>query len=142
MPKIVENKKNTQKIIKMLEGIKQLLEIKGESIFKIKAYERANSSLKNLNQDVNLIYRKDGIKGIKKIPKIGEGIAKKIEEYLKKGKLKYYEDLKRETAVRQIVTYFFETKGIDSVEKVPPANTGLGVAPLALGIISIISPSR
>lgn len=113
MPEQAKNKENTEKIIKMLEEIKQLLEIKGENVFKIRAYQKAIVSLENLNQDISLIYEKGGIKGLDKIPSIGEGIAKKIAEYLEKGKLKYYEDLKKETAVRQIITYFFETKGID-----------------------------
>ena len=44
---------------------------------------------------------------------MGKSIAKKIEEYLKKGKIKYYEDLKQETAIRQIVTHYFKTKGVN-----------------------------
>ena len=39
-------------------------------------------------------------------------MAKKIEEYLKKNKIKYYEDLKEETAIQQIVTHYFNTKGL------------------------------
>ncbi len=104
---------SNKKIIKILEEIKQLLEIKGESIFRINAYQKAIISLEGLKQDIVLIYEKDGIRGLEKISGVGKSIAEKIEEYLKKGKLKYYEDLKKETAVRQIVTYFFETKGVD-----------------------------
>jgi hypothetical protein len=43
---------------------------------------------------------------------IGEKNAKKIEEYIKHKKIKEYEDLKKETAVRKIVTRYFESKGV------------------------------
>ncbi|MCJ7787017.1 DNA polymerase/3'-5' exonuclease PolX, partial [Patescibacteria group bacterium] len=43
------------------------------------------------------IYKKGGIKALKDIPGIGESIAEKIEEYLKKGKIKYYQELKKKT---------------------------------------------
>jgi Holliday junction resolvasome RuvABC DNA-binding subunit len=102
---------NNQKIAKILYEIEELLRIKGVA-FKPKAYRRAAQTLENLKEDISEIYKKEGIKGIDKIPGIGKSIAKKIEAYLKKGKIKYYEDLKKETAIRQIVTHYFKTKGI------------------------------
>jgi len=104
-----------QKIAKTLSEIADLLEIKGVA-FKPRAYKRAAESLENLDEDVSIIYKKEGIKGLKKIPGVGESIAKKIEEYLKKKKIKYYEELKEETAIRQIVTHYFETKQVSLEE--------------------------
>ena len=104
-----------QKIAKILYEIEELLKIKGVS-FKPKAYHKAALALENLKQDVAEIYKENGINGLKKISGIGESIAKKIEEYLKKGKIKYYEELKEETAIRSIVTHFFETKGVSLEE--------------------------
>ena len=100
-----------QKLAKIFYEIADLLEIKGVT-FKPAAYRKAARSLENLEKDIFTIYKEEGIKGIKKIPGVGESIAKKIEEYLKKEKIKYYEELKEETAIRQIVTYYFETKGL------------------------------
>jgi len=100
-----------EKIAKILEEIAELLDIKGVA-YKPKAYRKAALALRNLNKDISKIYKKEGLKGIEKIPNIGKSIASKIEEYLKKGKIKYYLELKEETAVRQIVTYYFETKGV------------------------------
>ena len=94
-----------KEIAKILYEIADLLEIKGVS-FKPKAYRKAALSLENLEQDIS------EIKNIEQIPSIGESIAKKIKEYLKKNKISYYEKLKEETAIQQIVTYYFETKGI------------------------------
>lgn len=107
-----------EKITKILYEIEELLEIKGTP-YKPRAYRKAAQSLKNLKEDVSLIYKKEGIKGLEKIPGIGKSIAKKIEEYLKKGKIKYYEELKEETAVRQIITHYFKTKdvGLEELKK-------------------------
>lgn len=101
-----------QKISKILYEIGDLLDIKGVA-FKPRAYKKAAKSLEDFKEDVSEVYKKSGIKGIKEIPGIGKSIAEKIEEYLKKGKMKYYEDLKEETTIRQIVTYYFETKGVN-----------------------------
>ena len=101
-----------KKIVKILYGIEELLKIKGVP-FKPSAYHKAALSLENLEQDVSLIYEKDGLKGLEKIFGVGKSIAKKIEGYIKKGRINYYEKLKEETAIRQIVTHYFETKGLD-----------------------------
>ena len=105
-----------KKIVKILYAIEELLKIKGVP-FKPKAYSKAALNLENLEQDVSFIYKKDGLRGLEKIPGIGKSIAKKIEEYIKKGKINYYEKLKEETAIRQIVTHYFETKGL-SLEQI------------------------
>lgn len=101
-----------QKISKILYEIADLLDIKGVA-YKPRAYRKAAQALENLDRDVADIYKKEGVKGLRKIPGIGQSISQKIEEYLKKGKIKYYDELKEETAVRQIVTYYFETKGLN-----------------------------
>ena len=101
-----------KKISKILYEIKELLEIKGETAFRSRAYNKAAAALENLKENAAAIYKKEGIKGLRKIPGVGKSIAEKIEEYLKKGKIKYHQKLKEETAIRQIVTHYFETKGL------------------------------
>jgi len=101
-----------QKIAKILYEIEQLLTIKGVA-YKPKAYRKAAKVLESLEKDVADIYQKEGIKGLDKIQSVGKSIAKKIAEFLKKGKIKYYEELKEETAIRQIVTHYFKTKGVN-----------------------------
>jgi len=100
-----------KKLSKIFYEIADLLEIEGTA-FKPKAYRKAAKDLEDLKTDISLIYKEEGIKGLKKISGIGKSIAEKIEEYLKKGEISYYEKLKEETAIRQIVTHYFETKGI------------------------------
>ena len=105
-----------QKIAKILREISELLEINGVA-FKPKAYKRAAESIENLKEDISSIYKTGGgIKALENIPGVGKSIAKKIEEYLKKGKIKYYEELKEETAIRSIVTHYFKTKDVSLIE--------------------------
>ncbi len=94
-----------QEISQKLKRIAELLEVKGEKqIFKIRAYRKASLVLENFQGDLALIGKEKGI---------GKSTALKIEEYLKKGKIKLLEDLEQETAIRQVVAYFFESKGLD-----------------------------
>ena len=104
-----------KEISKILREIEKLLEIK-ETSFRARAYKKAAESLEELKEDVSEIYKERGIKGLNEIPGVGKSIAKKIEEYIKKGKISYYEKLKQETAVRQIVTHYFRTKDLSLKE--------------------------
>ncbi len=102
-----------KEIAKIFRDMAQLLEIMGEKIpQRINAYKKSASYLENLQLDVADIYKENGIGGLKVPRIIGEKNAKKIEEYIKHKKIKEYEDLKKETAVRKIVTRYFESKGV------------------------------
>ncbi|MFA4820338.1 MAG: DNA polymerase/3'-5' exonuclease PolX [Candidatus Aenigmatarchaeota archaeon] len=81
-----------QETAKLLYDIADLLEIKGELIFKVVAYRRAAQTIESLTRDVEDIY-KEGKLG--EIPGVGKGIAEIIEEYLKTGNVKYLDDLKK-----------------------------------------------
>lgn len=100
-----------KKLAEIFYKIADLLEVKGVA-FKPAAYRKAANALENLDKDVSLIFKEKGVKGIRGIATIGKSISEKIEEYLKKEKIKYYEELKKETAIRQVVTHYFETKGL------------------------------
>jgi hypothetical protein len=100
-----------KKIAKIFNKIAELEEIKGMP-FKARAYRKVADLLNNLKEDISLIYKENGLKGLEKLPGIGKSIAQKIEEYLKKREIKYYQELKKETAIRQIVTHYFKTKNL------------------------------
>jgi DNA polymerase/3'-5' exonuclease PolX len=106
---------NNKKIAKIFYKIAELLEIKG-IIFKPSAYRKAARSLENLDKDVSLLYKEKGLAGIKEISGIGKSISEKVKEYLDKGKIKYFEELKKETAIQQVITHYFETKGVSLAE--------------------------
>jgi len=67
--------------------------------FKPRAYEKAARSIEALQEDVEEIYRKGGIKALMEIPGVGKSIAEKIEELIKTGKIKYHEELKEKVPV-------------------------------------------
>ncbi|HWP59336.1 MAG TPA: DNA polymerase/3'-5' exonuclease PolX [Candidatus Acidoferrales bacterium] len=67
--------------------------------FKPRAYEKVAYALQALEEPVTEIYQRGGIKALRAIPGVGAGIAEKIEELIRTGRLKYYEDLKREMPV-------------------------------------------
>lgn len=100
-----------KKIAKIFNEIAGLLEIKGTP-FKPRAYRKAAEALKNLKKDISEIYKEKGVKGLEEIQGIGKSISKKIEEYIRKGQIKYYTELREETSIQQIVTYYFRTKGL------------------------------
>ncbi len=82
------NDKNKE-LAKMFYEIADALEFKGELTFKVNAYRKAARALEELSEDIENIYKKGELK---KIPGVGEGIAKKIKEYLETGKMKKYEE--------------------------------------------------
>ena len=80
-------------VAELLERPSLLSEASGEDRFKAIAYRRAATSIKNLGEDVDEV-RKRG--ELTQIQYIGEGIAKKIDEYLGTGKLEFMERLEKE----------------------------------------------
>ncbi len=105
-----------KEIAKIFREMAELLEIKGDSAFHITAYRKAADYLDYLKTDVTETYKERGLAGLKVPRIIGDKNAKKIEEYLKHGKIKEFEKLKEETAIRQIITHYFQTKGLSLQE--------------------------
>ncbi|MDH5174989.1 MAG: helix-hairpin-helix domain-containing protein, partial [Elusimicrobiota bacterium] len=81
-----------REVIKLLQEIGQLLELKGENPFRVRSYEKAAQNVSSLTEPIEKLVSNDKLQTI---PGIGEGIAKKIKEYLETGKLKYFEELKK-----------------------------------------------
>lgn len=63
--------------------------------WKPQAYRRAARAIEALIKDISEIYKKYGIKGLEDIQGVGENLAKKIEEFIKTGRIKEYERLKK-----------------------------------------------
>jgi len=64
--------------------------------FRPRAYERAARLIESMEEDVEDIYKKGGTKGLMAIQGIGQGLAEHIEEYMKTGRIKVFEKLKKE----------------------------------------------
>ncbi len=87
-----------QELAKIFNDIARFMEIDGVA-FKPYAYQKAAFSLQALPEDIGDIYRKKGKDGLREISGIGENLAHHIEEYLKTGKVKIYEEFKKKLPV-------------------------------------------
>lgn len=81
-------------IAEKLEEIGELLAIEGENPFKVRAYQRAARELRAMGEQVAALVEEG--KDLTELPGIGAGIAKKIEEIVRSGKLRYLEELEHE----------------------------------------------
>ncbi len=85
--------KNTA-IAKVFSDIADLLELKGENQFKIRAYQKAARAIEHYPKEIRIMV--DEGEDLKSIPGVGDAIAKKTTELMETGKLEYYEKLKTE----------------------------------------------
>lgn len=67
--------------------------------FKNKAYIKAANIIENLSLDLEVLYKNEGFDGLLKIPSIGKTIASYIEEYLTKGQIQYYNQLRSQLPI-------------------------------------------
>jgi DNA polymerase (family 10) len=77
----------------IFQKIADLLEIKGEVIYKTLAYRKAAENLNELGRDVNDVWREGKLTDI---PGVGKAIAEKIDELLLTGELGFYNKLTAE----------------------------------------------
>ncbi len=113
-------------IAKLFNEIADLLEIKDENVFKIRAYRRAAMNLESLTEEIEAVAARGGLL---EIAGIGKDLATKIQESLDTGRLEYLEGLRKEIP-RGVVELMaipgvgpktakllFEKLHVDSVEK-------------------------
>jgi DNA polymerase (family X) len=81
-----------QQIANIFNEIADLLELKGENVFRIRAYRRAAQNMDGLSKDVTALSREE----LEAIPGIGKDLAAKIHEFLETGKVSKHEALKKE----------------------------------------------
>lgn len=74
-----------KEIAQIFDRIADALEFKGEQFFRVLAYRKAARIIEEMTEDVELLNKENKLR---EVPGIGEGIAKKINEYLTTGKIK------------------------------------------------------
>ncbi len=82
-----------KELARILNRIADFLELKGELVYKVNAYRRAARAIESISTDIEEIYSQGRLH---EIPGVGSRIAKKIEEFIKTGTIRKYEELKRE----------------------------------------------
>jgi DNA polymerase (family 10) len=81
-------------VIRTLERVADLLEIKGENIYKVRAYRSAATQVENLGESLSdIAAREDGLQGL---PGFGPAIAEKVTELLETGSLRFLSQLEEE----------------------------------------------
>jgi DNA polymerase (family 10) len=130
-----------KEVARIFAEISEYLEMEGVQ-FKPYAYQKAALTLETLKDDVEDLYAQGGLKALKAIPGVGESIAHKIEEYLKTGKMAYYEEFKQKLPIEldEIVgvegvgpkkaKVLFEKLGIKNLEQLEEAARANKIAPL------------
>jgi len=81
-------------VAELLDKMGEFVEANGEDRFKVVAYHRAATSIRNMDEDVEKLWKERKLEDIKYV---GAGIAKKIDEYLRTGKLEALEKMRERT---------------------------------------------
>ncbi len=95
-------------VAKVFQDIADLLELRGENAFKIRAYQKAARAIDYYPRELEAMIEEG--EDLQSIPAVGEAIAKKAAELITTGKLGYYENLKAEFP--QGITNLLDIPGI------------------------------
>ncbi len=90
---MTEHQFSNQELADIFETIANLLEIKGEVIYKILAYRKASDSLRDYGGNVYTVWKEGKLTDI---PGIGKAISEKIDELYTTGNLKFLDQLSAE----------------------------------------------
>lgn len=82
-----------QEVAELLYEIADLLELKGESVYRIIAYREAARNIEHLMEPIEALDAEDRLE---EIPRVGEALSKKIHEFLSTGTLRYRDELRKE----------------------------------------------
>lgn len=85
---------SNEDVVRTLERIADLLEIRGENIYKVRAYRQAAVQVENLGESISDIAAREG--GLLHLDGFGPAIAEKVIELMDKGRLAFLEDLEAE----------------------------------------------
>jgi predicted flap endonuclease-1-like 5' DNA nuclease len=80
-----------------LEEVARLLDEQEENQFRARAYRRAAETLRTLKRPVDKLFKSGGLKALRQLPGIGEGLARLIEQFVVSGKLPTLERLREES---------------------------------------------
>ena len=83
-----------EQIAKLFEDMGSLLEMKGDTVFKVRAYQRAARAIEQLSSP--LAQSIDNREDLTKIPGIGKAISEKISEFIVTGQIAAYQKLLEE----------------------------------------------
>src|SRR6188768_676668 len=112
-------------MVDVLERIAQLLELKGENPFKVRAYRTGADVVRTHPDDIVLLAREERLDGIKGI---GEALRDKLHSLATTGELLFYDNLRAEFPVT--IFELFEISGLGP-KKIAALYKELSVASIA-----------
>jgi len=83
-----------QEVAGILDRLGEMVEANGEDRFKVIAYHRAATSIRNMEADIEELWKE---RKLEEIQYVGSGIAKKVDEYLTTGRMRLMDDLQAKT---------------------------------------------
>lgn len=98
------------RIFREIAYLIQIAENDPNTIYKVRAYEKAADVIENLTEGLEEIYLKNGIQGLRKIPSIGNAISLKIEEFIKSHNIDYHQELTTKIPLK--ISEFYNMRGI------------------------------
>jgi DNA polymerase (family X) len=113
-------------VARLFDEIATLLELRGESAFRVRAYQRAAQSITSLGEDLRRLAERGDLQTV---PGVGKDLAARITEYLQTGAIAQLEALRREVPpdflslleVRGLgpktAKLLLERLGVDSVDR-------------------------
>src|SRR5215204_493165 len=104
------------KVMRDLGFLTEVTEEDPNMQFRARAYYRAADTIASLPENVTDIYSRQGVNGLLEIPSVGKAIASKIEEYLKRGKIRHLEELKVKVPVDIDELYGIEGLGPKTIK--------------------------
>src|SRR5688500_14856874 len=84
---------NNSTFARIFNDVGAMLELKGESPFKVRAYRTAASTFANLGEDIKQVWREGRLGSL---PGVGKAITDKVHELMTTGKLRFYDRLAAE----------------------------------------------
>ncbi len=85
---------SNEELVDLFNNMAAMLEIKGDSVFKIRAYQRAANTIDHLSWSLATAVA-DG-EDLRKVPGIGKAISEKVQEYVATGHVAAYDRLAEE----------------------------------------------
>jgi putative hydrolase len=87
---------SNQQIAGLLDEIAMHLQLRGANAFRVAAYRNAAVTLRGLKRPLADILEHEGQAGLEQLPGVGESLARKIAEVIRRGKLRQLERLRRQ----------------------------------------------
>ena len=117
---------SNDEIVRLFNDMAAMLEIKGDSVFKIRAYQRAANTIEQLSW--SLASAAAAGDDLRKIPGVGKAISEKVQEYVATGHVAAYDRLAEELPPN--VLDLLEVPGMGpKTVKAAVAELGIGSVP-------------